>query len=47
MPSSSCFPLLSTLLRLCVFERLSTTMFNRVVAMFLLISGLALLARAF
>ena len=32
---------------LCVFERLSTTLFNRVVAAFLLISGLALLARAF
>jgi uncharacterized membrane protein YfcA len=32
---------------LCVFERLSTRLFNRVVAAFLLVSGLALLARAF
>jgi uncharacterized membrane protein YfcA len=30
---------------LCVFERLSTQVSNRVVAAFLLISGLALLAR--
>ena len=32
---------------LCVFERLSTRLFNRVVAAFLLISGLVLLARVF
>jgi uncharacterized membrane protein YfcA len=30
---------------LCVFERLSTHLFNRVVAVFLLVSGLALMAR--